>query len=165
MLNKAILMGRLTADPELRKTSADISVTSFCLAVDRNYGKGDAKQCDFINCVAWRQEAEFISRYFSKGKLMAVEGSIQTRKYVDKDNNNRVSVEVLVTQAYFGESKGSSSSSSGSSDDSQQFGDPPPVKDSFSHSESGRSSANPVSYSAGSADDFAEIEGEEDLPF
>lgn len=82
MLNRVILMGRLTADPELKKTNSDISVTSFSLAVDRNYGKGADRQTDFINCVAWRQTAEFISRYFSKGRLMAVEGSLQVRNYV-----------------------------------------------------------------------------------
>ena len=89
MLNRVILMGRLTADPELRKTASDLSVTSFTLAVDRNYGKGADRQTDFINCVAWRQTAEFISRYFSKGRLMAVEGSIQVRNYTDKNDNKR----------------------------------------------------------------------------
>ena len=106
MLNRVILMGRLTADPELRKTASDLSVTSFTLAVDRNYGKGADRQTDFINCVAWRQTAEFISRYFSKGKLMALEGSIQVRNYVDKNDNKRQAVEVLVDQAFFAESKG-----------------------------------------------------------
>ena len=99
MLNRVILMGRLTADPELRKTASDLSVTSFTLAVDRNYGKGADRQTDFINCVAWRQTAEFISRYFSKGRLMAVEGSIQVRNYTDKNANKRQAVEVLVDQA------------------------------------------------------------------
>ena len=92
MLNRVILMGRLTADPELRKTASDLSVTSFTLAVDRNYGKGADRQTDFINCVAWRQTAEFISRYFSKGRLMAVEGSIQVRNYTDKNDNKRQAV-------------------------------------------------------------------------
>ena len=105
MLNRVILMGRLTADPELRKTASDLSVTSFTLAVDRNYGKGADRQTDFINCVAWRQTAEFISRYFSKGKLMALEGSIQVRNYVDKNDNKRQAVEVLVDQAFFAEAK------------------------------------------------------------
>ena len=99
MLNRVILMGRLTADPELRKTASDLSVTSFTLAVDRNYGKGADRQTDFINCVAWRQTAEFISRYFSKGRLMAVEGSLQVRNYVDKNENKRQAVEVLVAPA------------------------------------------------------------------
>lgn len=167
MLNKAILMGRLTADPELRKTSSDVSVTTFALAVDRNYGKGDDRQTDFINCVAWRNEAEFISRYFSKGRLMAVEGSIQTRKYTDKEGKNRIAVEVLVERAHFG---GDSKASAASAD----FGPPPPDdpppfqssnKESSFASNPAPSAASPVAYSSGSADDFAEIEGEEDLPF
>ena len=112
MLNRVILMGRLTADPELRKTASDLSVTSFTLAVDRNYGKGADRQTDFINCVAWRQTAEFISRYFSKGRLMAVEGSIQVRNYTDKNDNKRQAVEVLVDQAFFADSKNSSNTSS-----------------------------------------------------
>ena len=108
MLNHVVLMGRLTADPELKKTASDLSVTSFTLAVDRNYGKGADRQTDFIHCVAWRQTAEFISRYFSKGKLMAVEGSLQVRNYEDKNGNKRQAVEVLVSQAFFAESKSSS---------------------------------------------------------
>ena len=123
MLNRVILMGRLTADPELRKTASDLSVTSFTLAVDRNYGKGADRQTDFINCVAWRQTAEFISRYFSKGRLMAVEGSLQVRNYVDKNENKRQAVEVLVDQAFFADSKNSAPSSSAVDD----FGPPPPM--------------------------------------
>lgn len=106
MLNRVILMGRLTADPELKQTPTAVCVTSFTLAVDRNYtAKGEEKQTDFINCVAWRQTAEFIPRYFAKGRLMAVEGSLQVRNYVDKNDNKRQAVEVLVEQAYFADSK------------------------------------------------------------
>ena len=97
MLNRVILMGRLTADPELKQTPNGISVTSFSLAVDRNFaGKGTERQTDFINCVAWRQTAEFISRYFGKGRMMAVEGSLQVRNYVDKNENKRQAVEGLL---------------------------------------------------------------------
>ena len=105
MLNRVILMGRLTADPELRKTASDLSVTSFTLAVDRNYGKGADRQTDFINCVAWRQTAEFISRYFQKGRMIALEGSLQTRNYEDKTGAKRTAYEVIVDQAYFADSK------------------------------------------------------------
>ena len=102
MLNRVILMGRLTADPELKQTPNGISVVSFSLAVDRNFaGKGAERQTDFINCVAWRQTAEFISRYFGKGRLMAVEGSLQVRNYTDRNENKRQAVEVVVDQAYF----------------------------------------------------------------
>ena len=101
MLNRVILMGRLTADTKIKKTNSDISVTSFSLAVDRNYGKGADRQTDFINCVAWRQTAEFISRYFSKGRMIAVEGSLQSRRYEDKTGAKRTAFEVVVDQAYF----------------------------------------------------------------
>lgn len=143
MLNRVILMGRLTADPELRKTASDLSVTSFTLAVDRNYGKGADRQTDFINCVAWRQTAEFISRYFSKGRLMAVEGSIQVRNYTDKNDNKRQAVEVLVSQAYF------------AGDNSQKQG---PAADTKNYP--------PITYSSGAPEDFTEVPEEEgDLPF
>ena len=111
MLNRVILMGRLTADPELKQTPNGISVTSFSLAVDRNFtSRGAERQTDFINCVAWRQTAEFISRYFAKGRMMAVEGSLQVRNYVDKNENKRQAVEVVVDQAYFADSKPSGDS-------------------------------------------------------
>ena len=102
MLNAAILMGRLVADPELRHTSNDVSVTSFTVAVDRSYVKsGTDRQADFIDVVAWRSTAEFVCKYFRKGQLIAIQGSIQTRTYVDKDNNKRKAVEVVADQAHF----------------------------------------------------------------
>ena len=169
MLNRVILMGRLTADPELKKTNSDLSVTSFSLAVDRNYGKGADRQTDFINCVAWRQTAEFISRYFSKGRLMAVEGSLQVRNYVDKNENKRQAVEVLVDQAFFADSKNSAPSSSAVDD----FGPPPPPSRSYGSSAAPAATsfqqnapAASFGYSSGSAEDFEEVsEDEEDLPF
>ena len=89
MLNCAIIMGRLTADPELKTTQSGISVTSFSVAVDRNYTpKGQERQTDFINVVAWRQTAEFVTRYFHKGSMIAIEGSIQTRKYQDRNGQD-----------------------------------------------------------------------------
>lgn len=105
MLNVAILMGRLTADPELRYTPSNIPVVSFTLAVDRRYKSGEDKQTDFINCVAWRNTAEFVGRYFSRGQLVAVEGSIQVRKYTDKNGNNRTAVEVVANNVSFAEGK------------------------------------------------------------
>lgn len=102
MLNKVIIMGRLTADPELRSTQNGTSVTQFTLAVDREYQKqGEERQADFINCVAWKQTAEFISRNFSKGRMIAVEGSLQTRNYEDKQGNKRTVTEVIVNNASF----------------------------------------------------------------
>lgn len=114
MLNKAILIGRFTKDPELRSTPQGTSTCSFSIAVDRNYAKaGSERQTDFINCVAWRQTAEFITKYFAKGNLVCVEGSIQTRSWKDNDGNNRYATEVVVDQVYFVESKKSAQASQG----------------------------------------------------
>ncbi len=109
MLNIAIIMGRLTADPELRSTPNGVSVCSFSVAVDRNYSKsGTERQTDFINCVAWRQTAEFISKYFRKGSMIAINGSIQQRSYTDKDGNKRYAFEIVVDNANFCGSKAES---------------------------------------------------------
>ena len=106
MLNVVALMGRLTADPELRTTPAGVSVTSFTIAVDRSFVKqGEERQADFINCVAWRGTADFVAKYFQKGSLIAVDGSIQTRRYQDKDGHNRTTFEVVVDNAHFAGSK------------------------------------------------------------
>ena len=101
-INTAVIMGRLTADPELKTTASGLSVLSFSVAVDRNYQKeGEEKAVDFINVVAWRKTAEFVSKYFHKGSMIAVEGSIQTRKYEDKDGNKRTAVEILANTVSF----------------------------------------------------------------
>ena len=106
MLNVVALMGRLTADPELRTTPAGVSVTPFTIAVDRSFVKqGEERQADFINCVAWRGTADFVAKYFQKGSLIAVDGSIQTRRYQDKDGHNRTAFEVVVDNAHFAGSK------------------------------------------------------------
>lgn len=99
MINNVTLMGRLTAAPELRTTSSGLSVTSFTLAIDRGYGEN--KQTDFINCVAWRERADFICRYFTKGSMLALTGSIQTRKYEDKNGNTRTAFEILAETVSF----------------------------------------------------------------
>lgn len=106
MLNCAIIMGRLTADPELRTTGNGTSVTSFSVAVERSYARaGEERQTDFINVVAWRQQAEFITRYFRKGSMIAIQGSIQTRNYEDKNGNKRTAVEIVADRASFCGSK------------------------------------------------------------
>lgn len=106
MLNNVCLMGRLVSDPELRKTPSDISVSSFTLAVDRSYVKqGEERQADFINVVAWRGTADFIYKNFNKGQLMAVQGSIQTRNYTDKEGNKRTAVDVIADNVFFAEPK------------------------------------------------------------
>ena len=106
-LNSAIIMGRLTADPELRTTNSGLAVTSFTVAVDRSYAKqGEEKKTDFINVVAWRQTAAFVTRYFHKGSMIAVQGSIQTRGYEDKNGNKRTAVEIVANSVSFcGEKK------------------------------------------------------------
>ena len=106
MLNKIFIMGRLTRDPELRRTNNGTAVARFALAVDRDYKNADgSKDTDFIDCVAWRNSAEFVSKYFSKGRMAVVEGRLQIRDWKDKDGNNRRSAEVIVENIYFGDSK------------------------------------------------------------
>ena len=109
MLNSVCLMGRLTADPELKSTQSGVSVCSFRIAVDRTYTpKGQEKQTDFINIVTWRGTAEFVSRYFRKGQLVAVQGSIQTGQYTDRDGNKRTTFDVVADNVFFAEKKAES---------------------------------------------------------
>ena len=107
MLNHITLMGRLTRDPELRRTGTGVAVASFSIAVDRDFGgrDGGEKKTDFIDCVAWRQTGEFISKYFTKGRMIVVEGRLEMRDWTDKDGNKRRNAEVIVANAYFGDSK------------------------------------------------------------
>ena len=105
-LNKIILMGRLTRDPELRSTDSGIAVTSFSIAVDRDFkSQSGEKETDFIDIVAWRNTADFVSKYFTKGRMAVVEGRLQIRSWTDKDGNNRRSAEVVADHVYFGDSK------------------------------------------------------------
>lgn len=136
MYNKVILMGRLVADPDLKQTPSGISVCSFSIAVDRSYSNGGERQTDFIDIVAWRQTAEFVSKYFSKGKMIIVEGSIQARTYQDKNGNKRKAVEVVADNVQFGESKNSAG----------QAGTPP-------------------QYAQPPQQDFEQMPGDSDLPF
>lgn len=101
MLNTVVIMGRLCSAPEIKKTSSGISVTSFTVAIDRNYKSGEDKVTDFINVAAWRGTAEFICNYFKKGQMIAVEGSIQSRNYEDKDGNKRTAFEVVASNVSF----------------------------------------------------------------
>ena len=106
MLNKVFIMGRLARDPELRRTQNGTAVASFTLAVDRDYkGASGDRETDWIDCVAWRQTGEFVSRYFTKGRMAVVEGKLQIRDWTDKDGNKRRNTEVLVENIYFGDSK------------------------------------------------------------
>ena len=102
MLNRVVLMGNLTADPELHQTQNGVSVLSFTIAVGRRFTDSSGeRKADFIHCVAWRQTAEFVSRYFSKGQMIAVDGTLQSRNYVDKNGNNRNAIEVIVENVSF----------------------------------------------------------------
>ena len=106
MLNKIFIMGRLTRDPELRRTQSGTPVTSFSLAVDRDFkSQSGEKETDFIDVVAWRATAEFVAKYFTKGRMAIVEGRLQIRPWTDKDGNNRRSAEVVADNIYFGDSK------------------------------------------------------------
>lgn len=140
MFNKWIGIGRLTRDPEVKQTQSGLSVCSFTIAVDRPYSKDREKQADFINCVAWRERADFIGKYFEKGKPILVEGSIQTRQYTDKNNQKRTAVEVVADNCRFVESK----------KDSEQVSRP-------------SQKAADVRPSGGQ--DFEEIEDDDSLPF
>ena len=101
-MNNITLMGRLTRDPELRRTQSGTAVANFTLAVNRDYsGKGEERKTDFIDCVAWKGTGEFISKYFTKGQMIAVVGSLQMRDWTDKDGNKRRSAEVMINRAYF----------------------------------------------------------------
>ena len=107
MLNHITIMGRLTRDPELRRTGSGIAVASFTVAVDRDFSPKDGgeKETDFIDCVAWRQTGEFVSKYFTKGRMAVVSGRLQIRGWTDKDGNKRRTAEVVADNVYFGDSK------------------------------------------------------------
>ena len=107
MLNHITIMGRLTRDPELRRTGSGIAVASFTVAVDRDYSdkQSGEKETDFIDCVAWRQTGEFVSKYFTKGRMIVVDGRLQIRGWTDKDGNKRRTAEVVADNCYFGDSK------------------------------------------------------------
>ena len=158
MLNVVAIMGRLVADPELRTTQTGINVVSFRIACDRNFARpGEQRQADFIDVVAWRQTAEFVSKYFQKGSLIAIEGSIQSRQYQDKNGNNRTAVEIVANNVSFAGSKGSNQGGGADQNSAPSYQNQAPARPAAVE-------AAP-SYSAGSADDFAVIDDSDDLPF
>jgi len=107
MLNHIVVMGRLTRDPELRRTGSGVAVTSFTVAVDRDFGNREngERETDFIDCVAWRQTGEFVSKYFAKGRMAVVSGRLQIRNWTDKEGNKRRTAEIVADNVYFGDSK------------------------------------------------------------
>lgn len=153
MLNRVILMGRLVSDPELKTTGTGISVTSFRIAVERNYVKaGEERKADFFDIVCWRNTAEFVCRYFGKGSLIAVEGQLQSRTYQAKDGTNRYVVEVVADNVSFtGERRDTSGQSSYNQTYSQTYSQPEPQP--------------APSYQSGSVDSFQEMPVDDDLPF
>ena len=145
MLNHITIMGRLTRDPELRRTGSGTAVTNFTLAVDRDYTSKDSneKETDFIDCVAWRGTGEFVSKYFTKGRMAVVDGSLQMRDWTDKDGNKRRSAEVVAGSVYFADSK--NAADSGSRDAAQ--------------------TATPAAAAAPAQNNFAMMDDDEPLPF
>ena len=114
MLNHIVIMGRLTRDPELRRTASGVAAASFAIACDRDYApEGKEKETDFFDCVAWRQTGEFVSKYFTKGRMIVVSGRLQVRKWKNKEGENRYSTEVLAEHVYFGDSKKEESNTAG----------------------------------------------------
>ena len=105
MLNHITIMGRLTKDPEMRRTGTGVAVTSFTIACDRDFGQNGQKETDFIEVTAWRNTAEFVSKYFNKGRMAVVAGRLQIRKWTDKNGNERRTAEVVADNVYFGDSK------------------------------------------------------------
>lgn len=152
MLNVVAIMGRLVADPELRTTPSGVNVCQFRIACDRNFARqGEQRQADFVDIVAWRAQADFVCKYFSKGSLIAINGRIQTRNYQDKNGNNRTAFAVVAENINFGGSKGTSSAKV---DDG---GEAAP------RSEAWPKADPPANY--GGVDDFAVIDDNDDLPF
>ncbi len=160
MLNHIVIMGRLTRDPELRTTQTGVNVTSFTVAVERDFGgrDGGEKQTDYIDCVAWRQSGEFVSKYFHKGSMIVVSGRLQSRKWQDRDGNNRTSWEINADNCYFGESR--RDSEGGRADN---YGNP------YSSNAGARNAGRPAAAEEpyNNSNSFREIDPEEDgeLPF
>ena len=160
-MNKVFLIGNLTRDPEMRSTQSGVPVCNFSIAVNRRFRNAQTGQqeTDFLNIVAWRQQAEFVSKYFQKGSLIAIEGSLQTRQYQDKNGNNRTAVEVVANNINFA---GSKNSNAGGGANYQNHSAP-----AYQNAAPARPAAVEAapSYSAGNADDFAVIDDSDDLPF
>lgn len=145
MLNHITIMGRLTRDPELRRTGSGVAVASFTLAVDRDFTSNGEKETDFIDCVAWRATGEFVSKYFTKGRMAVASGRLQIREWTDKDGNKRRSAEVVADNVYFGDSK--NAADSGSS------------RPTATAAPAATQAAAPVQ------NDFSQIDDDEELPF
>ena len=157
MLNHITIMGRLTRDPELRRTQNGTAVCTFTVAVDRDFQSRDSqeKQTDFIDCVAWRSTAEFVCKYFTKGRMIVVDGSLQSRKWTDKNGQNRVSWEIQASNLYFGDSRR----------DSQGGDYAPSYGGGQSYGGASGYGSPAESYTAPAGGGFSEIEEDGELPF
>lgn len=157
MLNVVAIMGRLVADPELRTTQQGTNVCTFRIACERSYSKpGEQRQADFIEIVAWRQQADFVCKYFQKGSMIAIDGSLQTRQYQDKQGNNRTAVEVVANNISFAGAKAAGKPAAASYE--QQ------TRNNAQQANAAQSASQPA-YMQGSMDDFSVISDADDLPF
>ena len=164
MLNHIVIMGRLTRDPELRRTGSGVAVASFTLAVDRDFAPkdGSERETDFIDCVAWRQTGEFVSKYFTKGRMAVVSGRLQIRGWTDKDGNKRRSAEIVADNVYFGDSKRDSESGNSSYSNNSYGGN----NSSNSYSAPAPSYGGYSAPASSPASDFAMLEDDDaQLPF
>ena len=164
MLNHITIMGRLVRDPELRRTGSGVAVTNFCVAVDRDYvaKDGGERKTDFINCFAWRGTGEFIAKYFTKGRMIVVDGRLEMRDWTDKDGNKRTSAEINVDNAYFGDSK--RDGDNGSSYGGNQYGGSSYGGNNYGGNHYGSYAPQPASPAP--ASDFAMLEDDDaQLPF
>lgn len=162
-MNNVSLLGRLTADPELKHSQSGTAFTRFSIAVDRNFVKqGEERQADFINIVAWRQTAEFVCRYFGKGNRIAITGQIRTGSFTDKDGNKRYTFDVQADNVEFCESKRDSNSNGGGYQNNYQNS----YSDSYRQQPSHQEPTAPANtYSSGDTGDFVDMPNDEDLPF
>lgn len=157
MLNVVAIMGRLVADPELRTTTQGTNVCTFRIACERSYSKpGEQRQADFVDIVAWGKTAEFICKFFRKGSMIAVEGSLQTRNYQDKQGNKRTAVEVVANNISFAGAKAADKPAARDFDQQTQ---------NYTNEAKNAQSAPQPAYTQGSMDDFSEIPDSDDLPF
>lgn len=157
MLNVVAILSRLVADPELRTTQKGTNVCTFRIACDRNFARqGEQRQADFIDIVAWRQQAEFVSKYFQKGSLIAIEGSLQSRQHQDKNGNNRTAVEVVANNISFAGAKTADKPTAASYEQQTR-----------NHAQQAKAAQNAPqpAYTQGSMDDFSVINDTDDQPF
>lgn len=161
MLNKVILMGRLTADPELRQTPSNVATCRFTVAITRSFAaKGEERQSDFVTVVAWRQTAEFVAKYFTKGKMIIVEGALRNNNYTDKNDVKHYGMDVHAENVSFGESKGAGNEGGSYAPNTNTNFQPPRQENQHAQDDN-----NSASLAIGNLSEFEEILGDGQLPF